>query len=150
MHELGGVRQIEVDQLSAIVADGVVVAFRFAIVAAGAIAKIDFENQPGVFQVAQRVINGCVANTGQAPPGGLKDVAGGRVVIPLLDNLINRLSLGSQLRFWLGYFHDGLRLILSQGFVKPRINTDLTEPFLSVYPRLITGCCLTKSTILST
>ena len=104
MHEPGGVRQIEVDQLSAIVADGVVVAFRFAIVAAGAIAKIDFENQPGIFQVTQRVIDGCVANTGQAPPGSLKDVAGGRVVIPLQDDLVNRLSLRRQLRFWRDYF----------------------------------------------
>jgi hypothetical protein len=118
VHELGGVRQIEVDQLSAIVADGVVVTFRFAIVAAGAIAKIDFENQPGVFQVTQRVIDGCVANTGQAAPGGLKDVAGGRVVIALLDDLVNRLSLGSQLRFCLGSFHDGFRLILNPLIVK--------------------------------
>ena len=109
-----------------------VVAFRFAIVAAGAIAKIDFENEPGVFQVAQRVIDGCVANTGQAPPGGLKDIAGGRVVVSLLDDLVNRLSLGSQLRFWLGYFHDGFRLILNSKLVKPRIITDLTDPFLSV------------------
>ena len=130
MHELGGVRQIEVDQLSAIVADSVVVTFRFAIVAAGAIAKIDFENQAGVFQVAQRVIDCCVANTGQAPPGGLKDIAGGRVVIPLLDNLINRLSLGSQLRFWLGYFHDGFRLILNSGIVKPLIALRLNDRVL--------------------
>ena len=113
MHEFGGVRQIEVDQLTAIVADGVVVAFGFAIVAAGAIAKIDFENQSGVFQVSQRVIDGCVADAGQAAPGGLKDVAGGWVVIPLLDDLVNRLSLRSQLRFWLGYFHYGFRLILN-------------------------------------
>lgn len=124
MHELGGVRQIEVDQLSAIVADGVVVAFRFAIVAAGAIAKIDFENQPGVFQVTQRVIDGCVANTGQAAPGGLKDIAGGRVVIPLLDGLVNRLSLGSQLRFYFRYFHDGFRLILNPRIVKRGVVPD--------------------------
>jgi hypothetical protein len=35
------------------------------------------------------------------------------VVVPLLDDLVNRLSLGSQLRFWLVYFHDGFRLILN-------------------------------------
>ena len=65
LHELGGVRQIEIDQLAAIVADGMVVTIGFAVVAAGAITKIDFVNQPGVFQVAQRVVNGCVADTGQ-------------------------------------------------------------------------------------
>ena len=95
LHQLGGVRQIEVDQLSAIVADRVVVTIGFAIVAAGAIAKIDFVNEPGVLQVAQRVVNSCVADPGQAPPRRLKDVAGGRVIVTLLDHLKNRLSLGS-------------------------------------------------------
>ena len=108
-----------------------VVAFRFAIVPAGAIAKIDFEHEAGVLQVSQRVVNGCVANAGQAPAGSLKDIAGSRVVIPLLDYLENRLSLGSQLRFLLDYFHSGFRLILNHGIVKR-------------------GCCLTKSMILST
>lgn len=95
LHELGGVRQIEVDQLAAIVADGVVVSIGFAIVAAGAISKIDLVNQSRLFQVAQRVVNGCVADAGQAPPGRLKDVAGSRVIVTLLDHLKDRLSLGS-------------------------------------------------------
>ena len=95
LHQVRGVRQIEVDQLSAIVADRVVVTIGFAIVAAGAVAKIDFVNEPGVFQVAQRVVNGCVADPGQAPPRCLKDVAGGWVIVTLLDHLKNRLSLGS-------------------------------------------------------
>ena len=63
-HELGGVRQIKVDQLSAIVADGVVVSIGFAIVAAGTVSKTDLVDEPGVFQVAQRVVDGCVADTG--------------------------------------------------------------------------------------
>ena len=95
LHEPRGVRQIEIDQLSAVVADGVVVAIGFAIVAAGAVAKIDFVNQPGFFQVAQRVVNGCVADTGQALPSRLKDVTGSRVIVAFLDHLKNRLSLGS-------------------------------------------------------
>ena len=95
-----------------------VVAFRFAIVAAGAIAEIDFEHEAGVFQVAQRVVNGCVADTGQALPSSLKDIAGSGVVSPLLDYLENRLSLGSQLWFLLGYFHSGFRLILNPWIVK--------------------------------
>ena len=95
MHELGGVGEIEVDQLSTIVTDGMIVAIGFAIVAAGTVAKVDFVNQPGFFQVAQRVVNGCVADTGQSPAGRLKDVAGSRVIVSLQDHLKNCVSLGS-------------------------------------------------------
>ena len=101
MHEPRGVGQIEVDQLSAIVADGVVVAIGFAVVAAGAISEVDFVNESGFLQVAQGVVNGRVANAGQAPAGSFKDIAGSGMVVPLLDYLENRLSLGSQLRFLL-------------------------------------------------
>ena len=95
LHKLGGVRQIEVDQLAAIVADGMVVTTGFSVVAAGAISKIDFVNQPGFFQVAQGVVNGCIADAWQPPAGRLKDVAGGGVIVAFLDHLKNRLSLGS-------------------------------------------------------
>jgi hypothetical protein len=64
LHELCCIRQIEVDQLSAIIADGMVVPVSFTIVATGAISKTDFEHESGFFQVAQRVVNGCVADTG--------------------------------------------------------------------------------------
>ncbi len=94
-HQLRGVRQIEIDQLSAIVADGVVVTIGFAIVAAGVVAKIDFVNEPGILQVAQRVVNSCVADSWQAPPRRLKDVAGSRMIITFPDHLKNCLSLGS-------------------------------------------------------
>ena len=102
-----------------------VVSIGFAIVAAGAISKTDFVNQPGFFQVAQRVVNGRVADAGQTAAGSLEDVAGGGVVIAFLDNLEHRLPLGRQLRprlvLLLCAFHDGFRLILNLGFVKPRI-----------------------------
>ena len=96
----------------------------FAIVAAGAIAKTDFVNEPGFFQVAQRVVNGCVADAGQSPACSLKDVAGGGVVVSFPDNLENRLplrrQLGLRLVFLLCVFHDGFRLILNQKIVKRR------------------------------
>ena len=95
LHEPGGVGQIEVDQLAAIVADGMVVTISFPVVTAGAISKIDFVNQPGLFQVAQRIVNGCVADAWQPPAGRLKDVAGGGVIVAFLDHLENRLPLGS-------------------------------------------------------
>jgi len=94
-----------------------IVTIGFAIVAAGAVAKIYLVNQSGVLQVAQRVVNGCVADAGEAPAGRFEDVAGSRVVIAFLDHLKNRLSLRRQLRFWLCLFHDGFRLILNRGFV---------------------------------
>ena len=94
----------------------------FAIVAAGAVAKTDFVNEPGFFQVAQGVVDGCVADAGQSPACSLKDVAGGRVVIAFLDNLENRLPLRRQLWlrlvFLLCVLHDGFRLILNPLIVK--------------------------------
>jgi len=117
---------MEVDQLPTIVADCMIVSTGFAVVAAGAITKTDFVNQPGFFQVAQRVVNGCIANAGQAPAGSLKDIAGGRVVISLLDDLKNRFPLRRQLRLafsvFLCVFHDGFRLILIRRIVKQPIS----------------------------
>ena len=95
-----------------------IVTIGFAIVAAGAVAKIYLVNQSGFLQVAQRVVNGCVADTGQAPAGRFEDVAGSRVVVAFLDHLKDRFSLRRQLRFWVWLLHDGFRLILNRGFVK--------------------------------
>ena len=125
LHELRCVRQIEIDQLPAVVTDRVIVTISFAIVAAGAVAKIYLVNQTCILQVAQRVVNGCVADTGQAPPGRLKDVAGGRVIIPLLYDLKNRLSLRRQLWCLLRCLQDGFRLILNLRFVNRSMGASL-------------------------
>ena len=90
-----------------------VVPISFAIVAAGTVSKIYLVNQPRILQVTQRVVNGCVADTGQSLPRRLENVAGGRVVISLLYDLKNRLSLRRQLWFLLGYLQDRFRLILN-------------------------------------
>ncbi len=121
LHEFCCIRQIEIDQLSTIVADGVVVPVSFTVVATGAISKTDFKHEPGFFQVAQRVVNGCVADAGQTPARGLKNIAGRRVVVTLLDDLVDRLPLWRQLRFFLCVLHGGFRLILNLRIVKPRI-----------------------------
>lgn len=94
-----------------------IVTIGFAIVAAGAIAKIYLVNQSGFLQVAQRVVNGCVADAGQAPAGRFEDVACSRVVVAFLDDLKDRFSLRRQLRLWLCLLHDRFRLILNQGIV---------------------------------
>ena len=118
LHKLRGVRQIEVDELSAIVANRVIVTFSFTIVTAGTVSEIDFENEACLFQVAQRVIDSRVADTGQAQARRLKNIAGRRVVVPLLNDLKNCLSLGSQLWFFPGYIQSRLRIILNLEFVK--------------------------------
>ena len=125
LHQLRGVRQIEVDELSAIVADRVIVPFSFTIVPAGTVSKIDFENESRFFQVAQRVIDGGVADTGQTQACRLKNITGRRVVVPLLNDLKNCLSLGSQLRFFRGYLQSRLRIILNLEFVKQGLRRDV-------------------------
>jgi len=107
----------------------------FAVVAAGAVSKTDFVNEPCIFQVAQRVVNGCVADAGQSPACSLKDVARGGVVVSFLNDLKNRLPLGRQLwlrlLFLLCDFHDGFRLILNLDIVKPQVNADNADQSLS-------------------
>ena len=97
----------------------------FAVVAAGAVSKTDFVNEPCIFQVSQRVVDGCVADAGQPPARSLKDVAGGGVVVSFLDDLKNRLPLGRQLWlrlvFLLCGFHDGFRLILNRPDCQARV-----------------------------
>ena len=92
-HQLRGFRHIQIDQLPAVIADRVIVAFHYAVVTAGAIAKLDFVDEPGFFQVAQRVVDGCVADTGQALTGSLENVAGGRVIVPFPDDFVDCFAL---------------------------------------------------------
>lgn len=95
-----------------------IVTIQLAIVAAGAVAKINLVNQSGFLQVTQGVVNSCVADTGQALSSRFEDVAGSRVIVAFLDHLIDSFSLRRQLRFWPRFLHDGFRLILNCGFVK--------------------------------
>jgi hypothetical protein len=132
LHKPGCVRQIEIDQLSAIVADGVVVPVGFTIVATGAVSKTDLEDESGLFQVAQRVVDSCVADAGETPAGGLKNVTRRRVVITFLNHLIDRFPLGRELRLFLCVLHSGFRLILNSRKVKPRINADKIHDFIDV------------------
>src|SRR6185295_10792271 len=98
-----------------------------------AVAKIDFVNEARFPQVAQRVVNGCVADTGQAPARRLEDVAGGRMIVAFLDHLKNRFSLGSQPGRLLGNFHSRFRLIL---------NPEIVKRWLSVSNDWVTTCII--------
>ncbi len=93
-HQLRGFRHIQVDQLSALIADRVIVTFHHPVVTAGAVAKINFVHEAGIFQVAERVVNGGITNAGQTFTGRLEDVAGSRVSVTLPDHLVDRIALG--------------------------------------------------------
>ena len=92
-HQLRGFRHIQIDQLPALIADRVIVALHYAVVTAGAVAKTDFMNEPGFFQEAQRVVDGRVADTGQALPGRLENIAGGGVIDAFSNHLIDCFAL---------------------------------------------------------
>lgn len=122
---------MEIDKFAAAIADRVIVTSGLAIVAAGAVAKADFVNESGFFQVAQRVIDGCVTDAGQTLARRFEDVAGGRMIFAFEDHLKHRLPLRSQFMVagFLFTLHSGLRLILNLDYVKwgrglTRMNTD--------------------------
>src|SRR6185503_18019290 len=92
-HQLRGFRHIQIDQLSTVITNRVVVTLHNAVVTAGTVAKTNLVNEPGIFQVAQRVVDGCVADPGQALAGSLKNVAGGRVIVTFADHLEDCLAL---------------------------------------------------------
>lgn len=92
-HQLRGFRHIQIDQFSALVADGVIVTLHYAVVTAGAIAKTNLMNEPGFFQVAQRVVDGGIADTGQSFTGRLENVAGGGVIVSFADHLVDCFAL---------------------------------------------------------
>ena len=66
LYELGRLWEIKVNQLSAIVADCVVVTISLPVVTAGAIAKLNFMNESRFLQKPERVVDGCITNRRQA------------------------------------------------------------------------------------
>ena len=92
-HQLRGFRHIQIDQLPALIANGVVVALHYAVVTAGAVAKTNLVNKAGIFQVTQRVVDGCVADSGQALAGRLENIAGGGVIVSFSDDLVDCFAL---------------------------------------------------------
>jgi hypothetical protein len=93
LYELGRLREIKVNQLSAIIADRMVVTIRLPVVTARAITKVNFMNQTRFLQEPERVVNGCIANRGQANTRRLKDLIRRGMIIPVANNLKHRLSL---------------------------------------------------------
>ena len=92
-HQLRGLRHIQIDQLPALIANRVVVTLHYSVVTAGAVAKTNLVNEPGFFQITQRVVDGCVADSRQALSCRLENIAGGRVIISFPDHLVDCLAL---------------------------------------------------------
>ena len=64
-HEFGSFRQIEIYKLPAFFANSVIVALSLAVVTTGRVAKRDLMNKPRLFQIAQGIVDRCVADFGQ-------------------------------------------------------------------------------------
>ena len=92
-HQLRGFRHIQIDQLSAVVTNRVVVTLHYAVVTAGAVAKTNLMNEPGFSQVAQRVVDGCVADPGQALASRLENIARGWVIVSFTNHLVDCFAL---------------------------------------------------------
>jgi len=97
LHQLRSLRQIKIDQLSATVANGMVMTISFAIVPAGAIAKTYFMNQTCFFQVTKRVINGCVADSGETLSRCFKNFARSWVIVTVKNHLKHGITLRREL-----------------------------------------------------
>ena len=157
LHELCCFREMEIDQFAAAITDSVIVTIRLAVVTRGAVAEADFVNEPGLFQIAQRVVDGCVADARQTLARRFEDVAGGRVIFAFENHLKHRLSLRRQFMVagFLLSLHSGLRLILNPVIVKraqtntghrrTRTYTDRAEPGLSLLSLFYACPCLSVS-----
>src|SRR4029453_2752960 len=97
-HQVGGLRQIKINQLSTVTADCVIVAFSNSIVTAGAISETYLAQQSFVAQIAEGVVNGGVADGRKVFARRLKDVSGSWVVVPLPHRPQHRLPLRRQSR----------------------------------------------------
>jgi hypothetical protein len=85
-HQPGGLREIEVEQLAARGADGVIVAGGLAVVAARGVAEGDLAQQALALQVAQRVVDGREADRGQPLPRRGENLRRRRVPVALFDD----------------------------------------------------------------
>lgn len=74
-----------------------IVSVRLAIIATSAVAEVDFVHETGLFQIPQGVVDGRMANRGQALSRRLKDVVRRGVILPFHDHLKNSFPLGRQL-----------------------------------------------------
>src|SRR4030095_4030685 len=101
-----------------------IVSICLAIVASCAIAKTYLVHEASVFEIAERVVDGGIANRGQPFAGRLKNLAGSGMVFALKDNPEHCVPLGGQfmparcVAILLCCLQYGFRLILNQGIVK--------------------------------
>ena len=96
-HKLDRLGHVEVRELSAPRANGVIVTARLAIVAASAIAESEFKNHAGFFEMPKGVVNCGIANSRQEFPRFLKHFARCQVLLCFTNNLQHHFALFGQL-----------------------------------------------------
>ena len=94
LYELGRLWQIKVNQLPAIVADCMVMTINLPVVTTGTVAKLNLVHQSSFLQKAKGVVDGCITNRRQAKPCRLENLIRSGMIVPVANNLKNRLSLG--------------------------------------------------------
>ena len=106
-YQPGRLWQIKVNELSAIVADRMIVTIDLPVVTAGAIAKLNFMNKSRFLQESERIVDRCITNRRQAQTGRLENLIRSWMIVPIANYLKNRLSLRRQ--FFPGiYFFSSL------------------------------------------
>ena len=78
-HQVHRFGQIEVDETGAPLAESVVVAFDFAVVAAGTIAEGNLADETGLGEIVQGIVDCRVTDGRQPVTGGGKDLVSGRI-----------------------------------------------------------------------
>src|SRR5688500_598199 len=91
--ELGRLREVEVHELAAARADGVVVARGLAVVAARPLAEVDLAQEPRPLEILQRVVDRGEADRGQLAPRRLENLVGRQVLGRLRDDAEHGLPL---------------------------------------------------------
>ena len=87
---------MKVDELSAIVADCVVMPISLPVVTAGAVAKLNFMNESRLLQKPERVVDGGITNRRQVLTRRLENFIRRGMIFPRTNDLKHRIALARQ------------------------------------------------------
>src|SRR6185295_13884201 len=93
LYQFGRLWKIKINQFSAIIADRVIMTIDLPVVTAGAVSKLNLMHQSRFLQKTKRVVNCGITNRRQAHTGRLKNLISGRMIVPVANDLKNRLPL---------------------------------------------------------
>ena len=101
LDQLSGLGEIKINELSAIVADCVVMTINLPVVTTSAVTKLNLMYQSSFLQKAKGVVNRGITNRRQPKTGRLKNLVRGGMIVPSANDLKHRLPLRRQ--FLLSY-----------------------------------------------